>query len=391
MTSTPSPRTSCTLSTLPTEIVEAVAFSLERNDLLLLRLVCRQLWQKTLHPLGKIFENLRTDLSSVSLQTLESLSKITPIRQNVQKLLIAKGGNRRFGQDFRWYQSPSSHVEPPFPNFDRLQNLLLHSFSNCRSFLIIDKDASEDETLQFLRTDAIAMVLHMITRLDLHIKSFVVDIHGDLDTTRLQMWHARQPSFLSTWKNLRELALVFRLKSDTVDWTLDLIVNATNLQSLSLSLYFDEPQTLFTRLCASNACRGLRTLRLASMNVASSQHLTELFCRSEDTLHTLNIWNIVIHDGEAWPTILEQCRTQLIHLQRFSLNFLTNYTRHDHARTMYHFPSLSEDLIIPGSGGRKFTLTRKNRKGGRSVFGVDYSGARVDNALKMLIDAAEQC
>lgn len=127
------------------------------------------------------------------------------------------------------------------------------------------------------------------------------------------------------------------------------------------------------------------------MTVASSQHLTELFCRSKDTLHTLSIWYISIHDGEAWPTILEQCRTQLIHLQRFSLNFLTNYTRHDYARTMYHFPSLSEDLIIPESGGRKFTLTRRNRKGGRKVFGVDYSGARVDNALKMLIDAAEQC
>lgn len=101
MTSTPSPRTSCTLSTLPTEIVEAVAFSLECNDLLLLRLVCRQLWQKTLHPFGKLFETLRTDLSSASLQKLESVSKITPIRQNVQTLLLAKGNNCQFGQDFR--------------------------------------------------------------------------------------------------------------------------------------------------------------------------------------------------------------------------------------------------------------------------------------------------
>ena len=392
MTSTPSPRTSCTLSTLPTEIVEAVAFSLECNDLLLLRLVCRQLWQKTLHPFGKLFETLRTDLSSASLQRLESVSKITPIRQNVQTLLLAKGNNCQFGQDFRWYQGPSSHVEPPFPNFDRLQNMLLHSFSNCRSFRIINKDASEDETLQFLRTDAIAMLLHMIARLDLNIKSFVVDVnHGDLDTTRLQMWRARLPSFLSTWKHLRELSLNFGLKSDTIDWALELIVNATNLQSLSLSLYFDKPKALFTRLCASNACRGLTSLTLASMTVASSQHLTELFCRSKNTLHTLSIWHINIHDGEAWPAVLEQCRIQLIHLQRFSLNILADRINQDHTSTMYHFPSLSEDLIIPESGGRKFTLTRKNRKGGRSVFGVDYSGARVDNALKMLIDAAEPC
>ena len=218
----------------------------------------------------------------------------------------------------------------------------------------------------------------------------MIDVgHSDLDATRLQIRQTRQSSFPSAWKHLRELSLYFGLTSDTFDWAFDLIVHACNLQSLSLGLYFNESKAFFIRLGASNACRRLTSLTLTSMHVASSNHLGQPISRLKDTLQSLCIWHIVINEGDAWSIVLEQWRTQLVRLQRFSLDWLTDYIRRYSNGTIYHFPSLLENSIIPESGGRKFTLRIRKRRNGPKLYGVDYDGPSVDKAIEMLVNAAE--
>jgi len=151
-----------TLPTLPIEVVELIAHALEPNQLFSLRLVCKQLHQKTLHPFGTCFTTIRTDLSRKSLQKLQAVSENAQLQQHVQILLVIKGEDDTLGRGFQWHRHSSGHTEAPLPGLEKLQDILVHNLPNCRSFHIRSLGGSDDESNDLTPSDAIAIILSIV-------------------------------------------------------------------------------------------------------------------------------------------------------------------------------------------------------------------------------------
>ena len=376
-----------TLSTLPIEVVELIVHTLEPNQLFSLRLVCKKLHRKTLHPFRTYFTTIRTDLSRKSLQKLQAVSGNAQLQQHVQTLLIIKSEDDNLGRGFQWHRHPSDHIEAPLPGLEKLQDILVHSLPNCRSFRIRSLGGSDNESDDLTPSDAIAIILSIVATTSLPVKSFTVDFgRGQVDAKRLQIWQYRLPSFRNGWSHMRELSVEQSLTSENFDWAIDLIVHATGLRKLSLGFEFDYSASFIERLCSSNALHGLASLRLACAHVTSDK-LFKLIVRSRCSLRALSFQHVSIESGGDWPTVLGQLRDQLPLLETISVHWLAGYGRESGTHVM--FPSLSSNPVVPGSGGRRFTLTGKRWKGERRIFGVDYQGPGVDKALEILVKAAE--
>lgn len=378
-----------TLPTLPIEIVELIAQALESNELFSLRLVCKVLLHKTLHPFGTCFTTIGTDLSRKSLQKLRAVSENAQLERRVQTLLIRKGEDNTLGRGFQWHRHSSGHTEGPLLGLEELQDILVHNLPNCRSFHIRSPGGSDEESDGLTPSDAIAIILRIVAHTSLPVNSFIVDFqYGYIDAKRLQMWQYRQPLFRSGWSHVQELSLAQSLMtSETFDWAIGLILHATSLRKLSLGFGFDRSASFIERLGSSNALYGLVSFSLTSTNIASDGQLRELVVRSRQSLRALSFRHVCIESGSDWPTVLGLLRGQFPSLEKFSVYWLVHYGRESGNHVM--FPTLSSDPVVPGSGGRRLTLAWKKWKGERRVFGADYQGPGVDKALEMLVKAAE--
>lgn len=166
-----------------------------------------------------------------------------------------------------------------------------------------------------------------------------------------------------------------------------MIIHATSLRKLSLGFGFDHSACFSRRLCSSNAFHGLTSFSLTSANITSDHQLRELVGRSQQSLRALSLQRVSIESGNDWQTILGLLRGQLPFLEKISVFRLQHHGRESGTHVI--FPTLSSKPVVPGSGGRRFTLAWKEWNGERRVSGVEFQGPGVDKALDMLIKAVE--
>ena len=114
---------------------------------------------------------------------------------------------------------------------------------------------------------------------------------------------------------------------------------------------------------------------------------SELVVRYRDSLRVLSFQHILIESGSEWPTVLAQFRDQLPYLEELSVQWLAQYGLEGGSHVIFPDPSI--DPIVPGSGGRRFSLLTKWWMGETRLFGADYQGPGVDKAWDMLIKALE--
>ena len=380
------------LLTLATELVEIISHCLEPNDLLSLRLACKQLYQKSLCAFGTLLATVRTDLSQLSLQRLRVL--YTPeLRLYVKRLLIEPGIDGKLGQGLQWHRHCSDLLDLLSPGAQTLQHVLEHDLPNCRSLHIRGIGGTEDESDALTHSDAVGLTFLLVPSLAtiLPVTSFIVDTRSRgstfLDAKRLPRAHCCQPSFLHAWAHVRELVLEYKLTPETFAWSLDLVLHATRLRVLSLGLCFDESQAFIERLCAADsALRSLESLSLAACHMTMAQ-LSQLTGQCHGTLHALSLHHVSISHVSDWPIVLGRLNNQAPLLESISVNWLSAYGNEPLAHVT--FPSLVSDHVVPGSKGRSMTWTTKKWKGEQRVFGVKYRGPCVGKALEMLVRAAE--
>ena len=179
--------------TLPIEIVQLIASTFEPVDLFSIRLVCRELYRKTLHHfIHTYFATIRTDLTPKSLQRLQNISDTAHLAQHVEVLHIANIDGT-LGRGFQWHRHPSGLLAVPLVGADLLRNILVTKLVKCRSFLIdsYDEVQQRDETEFLIPGDAIGIVLSIVAETHLAIRSFTIQSQkgstGTLDTKRLQI------------------------------------------------------------------------------------------------------------------------------------------------------------------------------------------------------------
>ena len=392
-----------TLPTLAIELVELIARFLEIADFCSLRLTCKNLRKKSLHSFGALFTTIRTDLSQKSLHKLQVISEDENLRLYVQKLLVKPVEGETLGQGFQWHRHSSGHLEGHLPGLVKLQYLLTHNLPKCRSFHIFTLGGEEDESDTLTPSDVVALILRTVATfsidasMSLPLKSFIVDFSSpivglrsrndnSIHAKRLQMWQYRQPSFRTAWARVQELVLEQKLTPETFDWELDLILNATSLRKLSLDVGRDHSGPFLERLCHLSSFQSLESFKLARAST-SVEHLSRLIERSHDTLRVLSLKLVSTERLSDWPIFLGRLRKHATFLQSVSIHWLTTHSYEVHKVVM--FPSLLINSVVPDSGGRRWTLTEKKWNKAKRIFGVDYEGPRVDEALDMLVKAAE--
>ena len=412
-----------TLPTLAIELVELIACWLGPADLCSLQLVCKNLRQKPIRLFGARFTTVRTDLSQKSLQKLQEISEDDHLRLYVEKLLIKENKPEELGQDFQWHRHSSGYLEAPIPGFEKLQYLLAHNLSNCRSFHIYDPGyGPNDKSDVFTPTDVVALILSMVPFLSIEasnslpVKSFIVDCasppvvvtprrgiidgtsfivdcasptkvvaarRGMIDAKRLQMWQYRQPSFREAWAHIQELVLHQFLEPKTLDWGIHLIIDATSLRKLSV-IVGRSSRPFLERLSQVTSLHSLESFKLTCAHT-SVEVLSRLIERFHDTLRVLSLSNIYLQRLTDWLIILGRLGNQAPFLHSVSISGLT--TSSSEVNQVIMFPSLVIDPVVPESGGRKLTLIKDRTW--QKIFGVEYQGPRVDKALDKLVKAVE--
>lgn len=384
-----------TLPTLATELVELIACWLGPADLCSLRLVCKDLRQKSKCVFGACFTTIRIDYSQKSLQKLQQISEVDNLRLYVQKLLIKGREREELGRGFQWQRHSSGYLEAPLPGFEKLQYLLAHNLPNCRSFHIWGRGCGPHDKFDTFRfNDMVALILRMVPFLSIEasnslpVKSFILGCttpdhvgrprHGNgiVDVKRLQTWQDRQPSFREAWAHIQELSLHQVLRMEMFDWGIDLILDATSLRKLSVNVGYSLSRSFLARLCHATSLSNLESFKLACAH-PSVEILSRLIGRLHDPLRVFSLSHISLERLTDWSIVLERLGKQAPFLHSVFICMLTTATQQ-----RITFPSLGIDPVVPESGGREFTLMRDDTF--KEIIGVAYQGPRADKAMDKL-------
>ena len=381
-----------TLPTLATELVELVSHFLERTDLLSLRLVNKELHQKSFSAFHALFTTLRTDLSLTSLEKIQTICT-HGLNLYVKNLLLEASDDGKFGHSAQWSRHSLNRLDMLSPGPQTLEHLLAHDLVNCRSFHVRIPGGMEEESHAITPSDVVGLILLLIPSLPTTspVSSFAVSSrsHGTsfLDSKRLPMAQCDQAPFLRAWTHVQELMLEQTLTLETFAWSLNLVLDAQNLRTLSLNLGFDQSEAFIERLCAAESAPCFLeslSLRCGHTTVA---HMSQLIEKSRGTLRALSLQQMSLSRFGDWLVMLERLTSQAVLLESISVHWLTAYG--DEPRTLMVFPNLVNNHIVPGSGGRSVTWRTKRWKGETRIVGVNYRGPGLDEALKMLVSSAE--
>ena len=414
------------LQMLSTEIVENVARNLQRPELCSLRLVCRDLYMKSLGIFARLHNAIKTDLSAQSLQKLVEMSESAHLAPHVRVLHFRADKEGYLGRGFEWCRNTSGGLmDPPAGASSMLQDILRNKLINCRSFQIdnYDEIGMQSESAWLTPGDVVSIVCFIVVNTNLQIKSLTVggqdETPGRLSTKRLLplCLHREKENRegLSSWGSLDSLILRFNLTIKQYDWALNLLKEASAVRRLSLRLDLVDNYTFFPRLAALSPFHAIESLSLDCITLSGTT-LSRFLIQHGKTLRGLTLRfmklapdSVKEEAGTSWEPVLGDMIGHMDRLEQVSINFLFEPHSHmDRARVV--FPSLSADdsyPVVPGSEertaygqvradarmvatlGSPVQLRFKYFGGQQRTFGVAYEGKKIDDFLALLIRAKE--
>ena len=420
------------LQTLSTEIVENVAKNLQRPELFSLRLVCKDLYNKSIWTFAQLLSVIKTDLSAQSLEKLVAMSDSVHLAPHIRTLQVPAAKEGYLGRGFEWIRNPSGCLVDPLAGaFSILQDILTNKFINCRSFQIDSyhfKSNGDDEyavppkwSSWLTPSDVVSVVCFLVVNANLPVKSFAIEKEsrypGRLDTTHLLSLcpypKKENREEMSSWRSLDSLTLRFDLVIEQYDWALDLLKNAPALRSLRLTL--NQNFTFFPGLAALNTFHALESLSLEYIAL-NRTNLSRFLSRHGHTLRSLTLHYLQLapdddneEAGMPWETIFQDMIGHMDRLEQVSVFWLFetyNYVE----RVPIFFPSLLKDdnyPMVPGSEERDYpsmvsddarvvaTLEKPiHLRFGfppwqKNAFGVAYEGRQMNDFLALLIKTKE--
>jgi len=177
-----------TLSALPSELIFDIADFLERNDVLSIRLACKELLEKTLPFCGyKYFSVITTNVSRQSLERLKLSFAPSQLSTYVQTLLVQVNPDGYqphpiVGTGYTWQRHDTGQLVFPNPASDILQDILVHHFTNCRSWRLSNiwsypysgasTDISEYSSDYITTADVVSIFFNILSTNLISIKGF---------------------------------------------------------------------------------------------------------------------------------------------------------------------------------------------------------------------------
>jgi hypothetical protein len=240
-------------------------------------------------------------------------------------------------------------------------------------------------------TDAVGIILAIITEASLPVKSFSVAFSdtGPVDANKLQMGVCRQSQFREAWAHLKEPCLEPTIRSNTFDRAMNLLLHAPNLRKLLLDFDYNYSASFLSRnVSFVHISKGLQDLRLGHAHVTVDL-LSSLLLNSRDSLRALSFWCIYIEPGSTWVTVFRDLRDKLPHLESISLFGLGGDGSSKIRAPFVIFPALHDYPVVPSLQVRKFQLRFKKWKGEQRVLGASYQGPGTNAALEILAKSLE--
>lgn len=314
------------LSTLPTEIVEEIAWHLDIRSLKKLRLVSRAINAKTHRPsMTTIFGTIKTDLSPRSLQKLEdqwATDEFSPYAEYVHTLKLS--GYYGFGHGYRW-NIPVDYPETR-PGILRFERLLIDRFPNCRSFYVYSLAWGREDPDDLTAEEVVDILLSMIARTGITVKEFhlpeiptqpSIDF-GDMTLT----WNVlEKPELIDSFSSMRALTFVPGLLATSYAYILNarilsaILLPAKNVTSLKFGCKTDI-QELASILQAPERT-GLRSMEIVAMHL-TEEDLMAVLTPCNESLRELTIRNVCLKTG-SWKTLLSVILELLPHLEGLSI------------------------------------------------------------------------
>lgn len=370
--------TSPTFCLLATELVELIASSLNADDVLSLRLTCRNIQEKTFHFFCcRFFRCLQTDLSYSSLLRIHAVSKHRQFREYVEGMAFGLG--KGVGREIAWERHPWGPLASPLQvdAVRMLRDSLLYDLVKCRSFFVVCRYPEGRPDLDRVTvSDAVGVLFAIVSDARLPVKSFHLMYSSgrrrslSMDMRRLPLVH-RQPAFSSAWTHLQELCLEQYLTLENFPFMLDLMLSAPNLRILSLTLSSHDLSAGFLHeLASSDRFPQIQQLGLFRTSVQVSD-LESLVRRLSKDLRAIRLHDISLVSG-SWDSVFAELRSDFPVLTSFS------------------FISLRR---TPSCGTLTFSELEKKCPGQYNLqcsgdssvpLGIEYSGSTVSDVLGLL-------
>jgi hypothetical protein len=387
---------SSNLCALATELVSNIAECLEPKDLLNLRLVCKVIFQKTLHSFGlTCLESIRIDLTSLSLQRLKALTDDEQMGQYVQRLFITSFKDLEGGP---WDLGTIESQGNP-PTCYQILLEAIRRLKNCRSFYIdlyFPQHYKDIEALDPLEVTVI--LLKICDQTGVSMKSFSIDF--DPHRTYGEQLSLRYPvqdlhlGIQGAWLQLEELSVNAADAETYLKWLVDPFPIASRLRKLSLNfdhaVFRPGDGGLIDLISSCAKCSSLREFRISDC-CFSFESLSKFLLHFADNLCILNLWRIRIIDGAHWNTIFGLIQSSFPRLETISFKWLKEGTLGDIESGRYIvFPRMFERPSMSRLKGGGIVIERERKfKGEIRVFEVSYSGGEISEALDVFMEAAE--
>ena len=402
------------LPELTTEIVQLIADTLEPADLCSLRLVCREISNKTLHTFGQTcFANLGTNLTSESLQRLQNISEVDHLARHVHNLRIQCLGDRFNPRQSSEDQSVDLDEES-IAEAELLENILVNRFVNCRSFEIeSDYDIYPMDIYEEKSSDAVSIILAIGAGKHWFVKSLRVvgyqspsyrsqdQAHSD----SMQAKWRKRPQFEAAWSQLEELSLETDGSIDCLDEAEDLLSCASSLGKLSLSRCHGSA-VLMSPLDHCKPLSKLGSLKFSIMDVAVNT-IPDAFSRCGAALRTVTLQEVTLRGEDQWPRVFKNMKGKCPQLESFTAGVLRRKRYPTNLYTIVKFPRLKGYPLVPNSessvsyNSRYYNSTDKRivktleqpvqiYYGGKGkwISGISYEGPDMNDLFDILAETA---
>lgn len=240
--------------TFPTELVDLVTSYLELEDAQQLRLVCRDLYARTIdYYTSQYVKHIKTDLSASSLDAISAFSKQARARLYIRtfRLEIGCPSWKNRGSIPKCIHKRTDAPRPDWPRIPpsdgRMKTLgdnLRNDLVNCRAFDIAHLAHMFCERPTSLSmASTFAALMAMIADTELPIKSFQLETWQSLEIIREMGDYTRypemmRPGFRTAWAHVQNLQVASKIPPrEQCRYTLfqDLIRSAPNLQTLRIA------------------------------------------------------------------------------------------------------------------------------------------------------------
>ncbi|KAJ5773763.1 hypothetical protein N7457_008659 [Penicillium paradoxum] len=380
------------LSSLPVELVELIADSLDADGLLNLRSVCHELQTRTFHHFAqRFFSSIKTDLSWKSLSRINALSQNIALRPYVHGLAFMLQNG--VGRGLVWDRHPWGPLSAPLEveAIRSLRDNLIHNLTNCRSFFIFCRYPEGHPDMSHVTiTDAVAVFFALVVDAHLPVSSFHLIYANQysrtliMDMRRLPKLLYRQPEFKLVWGNLEKLSLEQYLTLDNFGFLLELVLSAPNLQTLLLNLGSHELASEFMHELAE--CASFSKLRELALfrTYMRAPDLHKLLGNIRMNLTSLTLYHVSLAAGDDWTLFLKELGHGFMALQSISLYYLWASTP---VKGLLNFPDIPKTPSWCNSKNLKdqhLNMFYSEDVKSPTVLGIEYSGSKMSQVLSLL-------